>query len=171
MGAITQCGSDKSWPLWEQPEHFDLGHILNSAITDVIEPPRVGALGPHHAGLFECHIGDETLIWSGGVYDIFGLERGAMITRSEALDFYTDDSRAALELLRPYAIRQRRGFTLDVRIRAAAVGEERAVQLIAAPVCEDGRVVRLHGLKLLLSARCAPRASSRPDPCCFDVRG
>jgi hypothetical protein len=54
-----------------------------------------------------------------------------------------------MERLRSYAIRHKRGFTLDVDIRAA-VGETRWVRLIAAPVCDGNRVARLHGLKLIL---------------------
>jgi hypothetical protein len=71
------------------------------------------------------------------------------VRRDEAVAFYGEDSRAKMERLRSYAIRHKRGFTLDVEIRAA-VGESRWVRLIAAPVCEGNRVARLHGLKLIL---------------------
>ena len=74
-----------SWPLWEQPRHFDLGLILNCAVADAIEPEGVGALGLQHAGLWECDLTNETLTWSGGVYDIFGLPRGTVVSRSDAL--------------------------------------------------------------------------------------
>ena len=139
-----------SWPVWEQALHFELGHVLNCAVTDAIEPPKVGALGLHHAGIWECDLADESLIWSGGVYDIFGLERGSPIGREQALAHYCEHSRAKLERLRAHAIRHRRGFTLDIEVRAAAVGEVRTVRLITAPVCEGNRVVRLHGLKLIV---------------------
>jgi hypothetical protein len=141
---------ESSWPLWEQPAHFDLGHILNSAITDVLEPDRLGGLGVHHAGLWECDLAGNTLIWSGGVYDIFGFPRGIPVTRDIAVACYAEHSRAAMERMRAHAIRNRRGFTLDVEISASAIGEARRVRLIAAPVCEGDRPVRLHGLKLLI---------------------
>jgi hypothetical protein len=138
---------DRSWPLFEQARHFDLGHVLNSAIADAIPPAELGALGLHHAGLWECNLADQSLIWSGGVFDMFGLQRGSIITRDQAIAHYCHDSRMTLERLRAYAIRNRRGFTLDVDIDAAAVGRRRTMRVIAAPVCDGDQVVRLHGLK------------------------
>lgn len=140
---------EHTWPLWEQPRHFELGQVLNCAVTDILAPSAVGDLGLHHAGCWECDLSDHSLIWSGGVYDIFGLPRGVAVQRDEAVGFYSEDSRAKMERLRSYAIRHKRGFTLDVEIRAA-VGEIRWVRLIAAPVCDEDRVARLHGLKLIL---------------------
>jgi len=138
-----------SWPLYEEPRHFDLGCILNSAVTDVVEPAEVGGLGLHHAGCWECDLADNSLIWSGGVYDIFGIPRGAQVTRDEAVVLYSEESRAAMVRLRAYAIKHRRGFTLDAEIRPV-VGERRWIRLIAAPICNGDRVVRLHGLKLII---------------------
>jgi hypothetical protein len=54
-----------------------------------------------------------------------------------------------MERLRSYSIRHRRGFALDVQIRAAT-GETRSMRLIAAPACDRDRPVRLHGLKLII---------------------
>ena len=141
--------STRSWPLFEQSRHFELGHVLNSAVTDLLQPGAVGDLGLHHAGCWECDLGDNSLIWSGGVYDIFGLPRGIKISRAEALGLYGADSRAAMERLRAYSISHKRGFTIDVEIRPAS-GNSRWMRLIAAPeICED-RAVRLHGLKLVI---------------------
>ena len=139
----------ESWPLSEQSRHFDLGLVLNSAVTDIIGPPEVGALGIHHSGCWECNLADNSLTWSGGIYDIFGLPRGFPVSRDEAVSFYSEESRAALEKLRSYAIREGRGFTLDVQIRPA-VGGTRRVRIIGAPICQDGKTVRLHGLKLII---------------------
>lgn len=139
-----------SWPVREQHSHFDLGHVLNCAVAEAIGPMEVGGLGPHHAGLWECDLSNNSLIWSGGVFDIFGLERGVSVTRDLALALYTEDSRAKLERLRTHAIRNRLGFTLDIEIRAAAVGQTRKLRLIGAPVCVEEVAVRLHGLKLIL---------------------
>lgn len=138
-----------SWPIFEQARHFDLGCVLSSAVTDIVEPTQVGALGLHHAGLWECNLSDNSLIWSGGVYDIFGLPRGAQISRDEAVALYCEESRAAMERLRGHAIKHRRGFTLDVEIKPAT-GGRRWMRLIGAPVSEGGRAVRLHGLKLIV---------------------
>jgi PAS domain-containing protein len=138
-----------SWPIFEQARHFDLGCVLSSAVTDIIEPAQVGTLALHHAGLWECDLSDDGLIWSGGVYDIFGLPRNAKISRDEIVALYCEESRAAMERLRAHAIRHRRGFTLDVEINSVTDGR-RWMRLIGAPVCEDGRAVRLHGLKLIV---------------------
>lgn len=138
-----------SWPLTDQSLHFDLGLVLNSAVTDLIKPAQVGALGIHHTGCWECDLSDNSLIWSGGVYDIFGLPRDARITRDEILTLYSEHSRAMVEKLRTYAILHRRGFTLDAEIRPG-IGGKRRMRLIAAPVCASDRVVRLQGLKIVI---------------------
>ena len=138
-----------SWPIFEQARHFDLGCVLSSAVTDIIEPAQVGTLALHHAGLWECDLSDNSLIWSGGVYDIFGLPRNAKIARDEIVALYREESRAAMERLRAHAIKHRRGFTLDVEINSVTDGR-RWMRLIGAPVCEEGRAVRLHGLKLIV---------------------
>ena len=138
-----------SWPLWEQQRHFELGHVLNCAVTDLLEPNGVGLLNLHHAGCWECDLWDNSLTWSGGVYDIFGLPRGAKISRQEAVSFYSEDSRARMERLRAHAIAHRRGFTVDVEIRP--IGQPRRwVRLIAAPICSNDRTIGLHGLKLII---------------------
>jgi PAS domain-containing protein len=138
-----------SWPLYEQARHFDLGCILNCAVTDILRPATVGQIGLHHAGLWECDLTDNRLVWSGGVYDIFGLERGSAVTRDEAVGFYSEPSRAAMERLRAYAIRHKRGFTIDAEICPPA-SDSRWMRLIAAPVCVGDRVVSLRGLKLII---------------------
>ena len=138
-----------SWPIFEQARHFDLGSVLSSAVTDIVEPAQVGALGLHHAGLWECDLSDNSMIWSGGVFDIFGLPRGSRVTRDEVVALYCEISRAAMERLRAHAIKHQRGFTLDVEINPAT-GGRRWMRLIGAPVCEGGRAVRLHGLKLIV---------------------
>jgi PAS domain-containing protein len=138
-----------SWPLFEQSRRFELGFILNTAAIDAISPAVIGAADPQDAGVWECDLSDDSLIWSGGVYDIFGLPRGVKVSRDEAVALYCEESRSAMERLRAHAIRHRRGFTIDVQIRPAS-GENRWMRLIAAPVCEGDQPVRLHGLKLAL---------------------
>jgi hypothetical protein len=124
--------------------------VLNCAVADAIPPAEIGALGPQHSGLWECDLADDRLIWSGGVFDLFGLERGLAISREEALAHYCEHSRAKLHALRAFAIRHRRGFTLDIDIHAAAVGERRRLRVIAAPVCEQDVAVKLHGIKFVI---------------------
>jgi PAS domain-containing protein len=140
---------EHTWPLWEQPRHFELGHVLNCAVTDMIQPLEVGALNLHHVGCWECDLSDNSLTWSGGVYDIFGLPRKKEITREESVSYYCEESRAKMERLRAHSIKHTRGFTLDIEIQSA-ICENRWVRLVAAPVCIAGRIVRLHGLKLII---------------------
>lgn len=139
-----------SWPLRYQSSYFDLGHILNSAVVEAIAPSQTGAVGSQHAGLWECDLSNGSLIWSGGVYDMFGLERGLAVSRELALAHYSEDSRAKLERLRAHAIRHKLGFTIDIEIRAAVVGTPRRLRVIGAPVYEGEAAVRLHGLKLMI---------------------
>ena len=139
----------QSWPLTQKDLYFDWGSLLSCAATDAVVPKNVGQLGVSHAGCWECDLTDESIFWSGGVYDIFGLPRGASVTRSEAVAFYAEHSRVAMERLRSDAIRHGRGFTIDAEIRPASGGERR-MRLIGMPVCEEGRPVRLHGLKLIV---------------------
>lgn len=149
MKATEPLPINHSWPLFEQARHFELGLILNCAVIDLVEPAHAGELGIHHAACWECDLSDSSLIWSGGVYDIFGLPRGARITREETLALYCEDSRAAMERLRSYAIRHRRGFTIDAQIRPVT-GGTRWMRIIGAPFSERGRAGRLHGLKVAI---------------------
>ena len=149
MKNLNPIALEHSWPLWEQPKHFELGHVLNCAVTDILQPAEIGALNLHHVGCWECDLLDNSLTWSGGVYDIFGLSRKAEISRDRAVEFYREESRAKMESLRSYSIKHRRGFTLDVEIRSAT-GEDRWMRLITMPICVAGRPVRLQGLKLII---------------------
>lgn len=149
MKPTDQLTLYNSWPLGEQARHFDLGAILSSAVTDVVRPAEAGELGLLHAGCWECDLSDNSLVWSGGVYDIFGLPRGAQVSREKAIVFYSERSRAALERLRAHAIRHKRGFTLDAEI-CPAVGGSRWMRVIGVPIYENNIAVRLHGLKLII---------------------
>jgi PAS domain-containing protein len=139
-----------SWPLHELARHFELGYILNSEAIEAVRPSDVGALSAHHAACWECDLADDRLTWSGGVYDIFGLERNSRITRDECVSLYSERSRVIMERLRSEAIRNRNGFTLDAEIHSV-IGETRWMRLIAAPIFENGRVTRLQGVKLVIS--------------------
>lgn len=140
-----------SWPLYERERHFALGqlfdyHSLDADIAIAADAQRVQKLGE-----WSCDLADNRLSWSGEVYSIFGIPDGARVSRDEAAGLYGEGSRAAMEKLRAYAIRHRRGFTLDAEIRPAQ-GEPRWMRLIAAPICVGDTVVRLQGLKFLVPA-------------------
>ena len=142
-----------SWPLFEREKRFELGQVIrprawfkSQSGDDSIHGAELARRG---IGLWACDLSDNSLTWSAAVYDIFGLQRGTAVRRDEAVGLYAEDSRAAMERLRAYAIKHQRGFTLDAEIRPAQ-GPARWMRLIAAPVCEGDRVVRLTGLKLLI---------------------
>ena len=140
----------ESGPLFDPATGFDLGMVLSSVVTDAIAPARVGELGLHHAGCWECDLSDDSLSWSGGVFDLFGLPRNASLNRSDILSAYAEHSRAVMERLRGNAIRSGRGFARDVALCTLSDRESRRARLIAAPVSENGKVVRLHGLKIAI---------------------
>ncbi|MBB5686218.1 hypothetical protein [Sphingobium boeckii] len=138
-----------SWPLLlAADQRFDLGCLYDGDPSGHdIDEPTLAARG---IGLWECDLSNNALTWSAEVYDVFGLPRGAAISRAETVALYLEHSRAAMERLRAYAIKHRRGFTLDVNIRPPA-GQRRWVRLMAAPIFDGGRVVRLRGLKRVIS--------------------
>lgn len=120
-------------------------------LDDIVAPVR-----PARLGQWECDLtDDDRLSWSDEVYDIFGIPRGVAVARHEAVALYTEGSRAAMEKLRAYAIRHRRGFTLDVEIKPARA-PRRWMRLIAAPVCAGDDVVRLQGLKFIVPGSIGP---------------
>ncbi|WP_447929389.1 hypothetical protein [Sphingopyxis fribergensis] len=147
-----------SWPLYERDRFFELGFLHGNDTLDPVPDldDVVAPLRPARLGHWECDLTDNNrLSWSDEVYDIFGIPRGASVARDEAVALYTEGSRAAMEKLRAYAIRHRRGFTLDVEIKPAQA-PRRWMRLIAAPVCVDDSIVRLQGLKFLVPGSGGP---------------
>jgi hypothetical protein len=131
------------WPLAERSQHFELGSLLDCAVDSDGRIVR-----GTNAGWWECDLADNALSWSGGVYDLFDIPRGTVVSREAALGRYMEGSRAILERLRADAIDNRAGFTLDAEL--AVPGASRWIRIIAAPDIADGKVVRLHGLKVAL---------------------
>nr|AYC79572.1 hypothetical protein [uncultured bacterium] len=150
MNEIEQRPLYRGWPLYEPPRQFELGSILSSSPDDVADFAVRQALGHKRSGWWECDLSNSSLTWTSGVYEIFGLPIGASVTRREALSVYEDESRAAMERLRSHAIRHNLGFVIDSLLKPADGTPDRWMRLIGAPVCEDGRAVRIHGLKLWL---------------------
>ena len=138
-----------SWALTERPRHFDLGRLEDWAPATIIRLAEEHSLANFGVGRWECDLSDNSLTWSDGVYDLFRLPRGSAVARDQAVGLYCEDSRSAMERLRAYAIAHKRGFTLDAQI-SPHHGEGRWMRLIAAPICDGDRVIRLQGLKLLL---------------------
>jgi len=138
-----------SWPIFDA-DHFALGRV-----DDGVMPDQAGALlraidpsvlARHKLGRWECDLADDSLTWSRHVYDLFGLPHDTDLSRAAIVSQYCEHSRAAMERLRAYAIRHRRGFTLDAEILPIS-GARRWMRLVAAPICVEDRAVRLVGLK------------------------
>ncbi|MCW2336823.1 PAS domain S-box-containing protein [Sphingobium sp. B2D3A] len=126
-----------SWPVYEASWRLPIMPMVNR---------EESALDNQGIGLWSCRLTDESLTWSRAVYDLFGIPVEEKLTRSLATSIYLADSRAAMESLRAYAIRHRRGFTMDARLRRPD-GALRWMRLTAVPVLCERRVVRLTGTK------------------------
>ena len=113
----------------------------NLACTSTLRPNAESAA---LTGTWECLFPFESLTWSDGIYDLFELPRGMRITRSEALGFYTDESRAELETIRAGAIEKRTSFTLDLEI-TTALGKSRWVRMVSHVEYSDDIPHRVYG--------------------------
>ena len=101
-------------------------------------------------GYWACDIADQNrLAWSDKVYDLFGLPVEAPLDRDWAVGRYNAQSQSTLQRVREYALRHALGFILDAEIEPEG-GGRRWIRVLAVPVSENGRIVRLHGLKRAL---------------------
>lgn len=96
-------------------------------------------------GLWECDLLTQSLRWSDGVYDLFGLPRGSALDRDTVAARYVRYSRVELELARLEAIRDCRGFLLDAEITVP--GGTRWIRIVAQTEAMEGMAVRLFGSK------------------------
>lgn len=132
----------------------------------LMQPVPVGDSGPEGAGLhdlldhasslagigaWQCDLRTETLTWTAGVFDLFGLPRGAAIGRRDIVAMYEEASGEAMERLRADAIARQGRFTLDAQI-VRPDGERRWMRLTAATRSTNGRATHLYGLKQDITA-------------------
>ncbi len=132
-----------SWPLFEAAARLGIER-LDAVAQPEPEPdrvPRASALG-----VWACDLTTERLHWSREVHALFGLPPDETPTRPCTTGCYAPRARAAMEELRHYAIRHRRGFTMDAMIRALD-GQIRWMRLSGVPMLADGKVMRLCGTK------------------------
>lgn len=137
-----------SWPLFERGLRFDLG-CLHAPDFDYAEADDEW-LAARGIGRWHCDLSTMRLTWSTGVYHLFDWQWDQTLERSAILPIYQSQSLSAVERLRSYAIRHRRGFTIDADLRLSDT--RRWVRVIGAPVCEDKRVVALQGWKIDVTA-------------------
>jgi PAS domain S-box-containing protein len=96
---------------------------------------------------WQCDLSDDSLSWSDGVYDLFGLERGAPVTREAVVAMYSAESREELRRLREVAIAERGSFTFEAKIRRPD-GQLRWMRVTADVAVEDGVARYLYGTKI-----------------------
>lgn len=97
-------------------------------------------------GAWSCHLATDGLEWTGGVFDLFGLEQDVAPDRRDAAGLYDEPSRAMMEKLRRQAIAGCGGFSMEARILRPD-GEQRWMRLVARTEAVNGRAVRLYGMK------------------------
>lgn len=125
--------------------------------VDILDPPR-----PLPAA-WKCDLASEALTWSAGVFDLFGIPRGAPVDRRETVEMYTSESRAILERVRADAIARRTSFLFDAQIRRTD-GELRWMRVTADVACRGGRPVTLYGMKHDITADVAAGMAPFPGP-------
>jgi diguanylate cyclase (GGDEF)-like protein len=102
-------------------------------------------------GVWQCQLPDNRLIWSAGVYDLFGLPRGSVVRRDRTVEQYDYVSRLAMEEARARAIEGGQEFMLDAEIMRAD-GEQRWMRLTGNAQSVNGVVVSLFGTKQDITA-------------------
>ncbi|MEG3179876.1 PAS domain-containing protein [Sphingomonas sp. LT1P40] len=113
---------------------------------------------PLHAS-WQCDLTDNSLTWSEGVYDLFGLPRDAPPDRALTVGMYLPESRAELERLRSAAIAELGSFTFEAQIQRAD-GEIRWMRITADVVCENGVARYLYGTKIDVTEEMAARTEA-----------
>lgn len=108
---------------------------------------------------WQCDLANDALAWSDGVYDLFGIPRGAPLDRPDIVALYSEESRELLERLRADAIERRGSFTFEARIRRLD-GGLRLMRVTADVVCDNGRAAHLFGLKQDISDELPPGLGS-----------
>ncbi len=96
---------------------------------------------------WECDLADDSLTWSDGVYDLFGIERGAPVTRDAIVAMYSAESREELRRLRAAAIAECGSFTFEAKIRRPD-GQLRWMRVTADVAVENGVARYLYGTKI-----------------------
>lgn len=112
-------------------------HVVPDEVPSVLAPMPAA---------WECNLSDDSLRWTPGVFEIFGLPADKPVLRADVVAMYSPESRAELKRLRDAAIESCGSFTFDAEIRRAD-GETRWMRVTADVEVREGRAVYLYGLK------------------------
>ncbi|WP_342250099.1 PAS domain-containing protein [Sphingomonas sp. OTU376] len=111
----------------------------------VVPDEAPGVLAPMPAA-WECDLSDDSLRWTPGVFEIFGLPPDVPLRREDAVAMYSAESQVELKRLRDDAIATCGSFTFEAEIRRPS-GEVRWMRVTADVEVRDGRAAYLYGLK------------------------
>jgi PAS domain-containing protein len=128
--------------------------VTIKASDDLVEMIPAGAAALPAA--WECDLADDSLRWSPGVFDLFGLPRGASVRRSDVVRQYTPESRAELDRLRSHAIATCGSFTFEAEI-IRPDGTPCWIRIMADVVMQGGRATHLYGSKQDITAEMLAR--------------
>lgn len=117
---------------------------------------------PALAAAWRCDLSDDSLTWSGGVFDLFGIPRSARIDRRETVAMYCEESRELLHRLRSHAIATCGSFTFEAQIRRPD-GESRWMRVTADVAAKGGRATHLYGMKQDITAEMAGAGIGHPS--------
>jgi len=137
-----------SWPLFERGLRFDLG-LAQSPDLALAQADDVW-LAERGVGRWSCDLEAQRLDWSMAVYRLFDWQPDRRPERTAVLPLYRPESLSAVDRLRSYAIRHRRGFTIDAQMQGSE--GSRWMRIVGASQCRGKRVVALHGLKMDVTA-------------------
>lgn len=139
------CDSRAIWELHLQIERQSaLVRQVEAALAGIEMFERASAAA--QMGTWQCELPSERLTWSGGTYDLFGLQQNCGLVRGTILKSYTEDSLARLQKARSEAIRAGDGFKLDAEIRSPEFGT-RWIRISATVERRNGEPIRLFGIK------------------------
>jgi PAS domain S-box-containing protein len=98
------------------------------------------------AASWRCDLSDDSLTWTAGVFDLFGIPQGTKVDRREIVEMYAEESRELLDRLRTEAIATCGSFTFEARIHRRD-GAMRWMRVTADVAATGGRATHLYGLK------------------------
>ncbi|WP_326523937.1 PAS domain-containing protein [Sphingomonas sp.] len=114
---------------------------------------------PYLPATWQCDLSDESLLWSDGVYALFGLDRARRPDRGATVAMYDPESRGLLEPRRRKAIASAGAFTFEARI-IRPDGDARWMRISADTQVTNGRVTHLYGTKQDITSEMTERLSA-----------
>ncbi|MCW3845746.1 PAS domain-containing protein [Sphingomonas sp. LB-2] len=121
------------------PQHLVSCRLAERAAMDADLPPALAAA-------WRCDLSDDSLSWTAGVFDLFGIPQGERVDRREIVGMYCEESRELLDRLRAEAIATCGSFTFEARIHRRD-GEMRWMRVTADVEVKNGRATHLYGMK------------------------